>query len=108
MRAASIFYTNQVRYYRVKSIYKVYRKTDKGWTVLNNVKKDEMGKAAAISNQQQHDGIDITHKATDDISSHGTGCRGNEMKIQMLSQSLYDQIFKNSNKPAPDELTIKK
>lgn len=108
MRAASIFYINQVRYYRVKSVYKVYRKTEKGWTVLNNVNKDELERAATIPNQQQHDEIDVKHKPADGISNNRSDCRENEMKIQMLSKSLYDQIFKNNNKTTPDQLTIKK
>lgn len=103
MRVPSIFYTTSVRR---KSVYKIYRKTENGWKVLDNIKKNEIPKPAAINHNQTQQQENNTQ--SDDLSTEQPNCRANEMKIQMLSKSLYDQIFKNSHKHKPDQQTIHK
>lgn len=99
MRAASIFYSTSVRR---KSVYKIYRKTENGWNVLENVKKEDVRKATTYHNQTQHE------RNNDEIPKNLPNHRENEMKIQMLSKSLYNQIFKNNKQNVVDEETIKK
>lgn len=105
MRVPPIFYTNSLRNYQRKSVVKIYRKTENGWKVLNNGKKEEIPKSTPVHNQTKHEKITAKN---DEMPNKRPDCRENEMKIQMLSQSLYDQIFRNSKKTTPDEETIKR
>lgn len=41
-------------------------------------------------------------------SDYGPNYRENEMKIQMLSKPLYEQIFKNSRKEPADKATVER
>lgn len=112
MRVPSIFYSTSVRRYQRKSVYKIYRKTENGWKVLENVDKNEIPKRATNNhnhtqqnqNQEKNTQIGDLSKESKERLNH----RENEMKIQMLSKSLYEQIFKNNHKNTPDEQTIKK
>lgn len=109
MRIPSIFYTTSVRKYQRKSVYKIYRKTENGWKVLKDVNKHEIHKPAAIAhNQSQSQSQEKSKAKSVDLPKDRTNHRENEMKIQMLSKSLYEQIFKNNHKPTPDEQTIQK
>lgn len=105
MRVPPIFYTNSLRNYQRKSVVKIYRKTENGWKVLNNEKKEEIPKSISVHNQTKREEIKAKN---DEMPKNRPDCRENEMKIQMLSQSLYDQIFRNSKKNTPDEETIKR
>ena len=107
MRVPSIFYTTSVRKYQRKSVYKIYRKTENGWKVLENVNKNEIHKPA-ISAHNQTQSQEKSKAKSDDLLKNRPTHRENEMKIQMLSKSLYEQIFKNNHKPTPDEKTIQK
>lgn len=107
MRVPSIFYTTSVRKYQKKSVYKIYRKTENGWKILENVNKNEIHKPAIIGHNQIRTQEQSKAKS-DDLSKDQPNHRENEMKIQMLSKSLYEQIFMNNHKPTPDEKTIKK
>lgn len=103
MRVPSIFYTTSVRR---KSVYKIYRKTENGWKVLDNIKKNEIPKPATINHNQIQQQENNTQ--SNDLSTEQLECRANEMRIQMLSKSLYDQIFKSNQKKTPDQQTIHK
>lgn len=107
MRVPLIFYSSSVRKYQRKSVYTIYRKTENGWKVLENVDKNEIPKPAAINHNQQPQQKE-NNTPTSDLSKERPNCRENEMKIQMLSKPLYDQIFKNNRKTQPDEQTIQK
>lgn len=105
MRVPPIFYTNSLRNYQRKSVVKIYRKTENGWKVLDNAKKEEKIKSTSVHNQTKNEEINAKD---DEIPNERPKCRENEMRIQMLSQSLYDQIFRNNKKNTPDEETIKR
>lgn len=106
MRVPSIFYTTSVRKYK-KSVYKIYRKTENGWKVLENVNKNEIYRPAIVAQNQTQSQAKSETK-TDESSKDRPNHRENEMKIQMLSKSLYEQIFKNNQKPTPDAQTIQR
>lgn len=113
MRIPAIFYSSSVRMYQRKSVLKIYRKTENGWKVLDNVSKNEIPKAAT-NNHNQNKAPQENKSQTENLSkeeqnnAQASSCRENEMKIQMLSKSLYDQIFKNNQRIRPDEQTIQK
>lgn len=90
------------RTYKSKSVYKVYRKTDNGWKVLDN-KSNEINTVAAVPNQTHS--VEIKE---DETQKSQQTCRENEMKIQMLSKSLFDQIFKGEKKQKTDTQTIQR
>lgn len=106
MRAASLFYSTPVRNYQKKSVYKIYRKTEKGWKV-EDVKKEDFKKATTNHNHNQTQPKQ-NNEQNDETPSEGPQYRQNEMKIQMLSKSLYDQIFRNNKKNATKDESIKK
>lgn len=96
-------------------MYKIYRKTDNGWKVLENAKKIDVFKPAQsqtkheeVHNQAQKVVQQEIGPQNDEIQSGEPNCRQNEMKIQMLSKLLYDQIFKNNPKNVADEQKIEK
>lgn len=100
-----------------KSNYKIYRETENGWKVIDNVKKANVLKA--MQSQENHDEVheqlgqdgsaqDEIKSSNDEIEQARPNYRQNEMKIQMLSQSLYEQIFKNNTKQQIDEQKIKR
>lgn len=104
MRVPSIIYSNSIRNYQRKSVVKIYRKTGNGWKVLDNAKKEEISQpTTVVHNQKQYDETDTKD---DKILEERSKCRENEMKIQMLSKPLYNQIFKNNKKNVPNEETI--
>lgn len=104
MRVPSIIYSNSIRNYQRKSVVKIYRKTCNGWKVLDNAKKEEISRpTTVVHNQKQHD---ETNAKEDKILEERPKFRENEMKIQMLSKPLYNQIFKNNKKNVPNEETI--
>lgn len=108
MRAASLFYSTPVRNYQRKSVYKIYRKTGNGWKV-EDIRKEDFRKATTNQNhnhnQSQHE---TQPEQCDEIPTDCPNYRQNEMKIQMLSKSLYDQIFRNNKKNVASVETIKK
>lgn len=102
---------------RKKSNYKIYRKTENGWKLIDNVEKADVLKT--IQSQENHDEVhkqcgrdgsaqDEIKSANDEIDQGRPNYRQNEMKIQMLSQSLYEQIFKNNTKQQIDEQKIRR
>lgn len=105
MKVPRIFYANSLRNYQRKSVYKIYRKSENGWKVVDNVKKEEIFKRPTAYSQTQHEEIKAQN---DEIATERPTCRENEMNIQMLSQPLYDQIFKNNQKNVPDTKTIER
>lgn len=103
-----------VRNYYRKSNIKIYRKTDNGWEKIENAnKKDVRRLQSRIKHEDTHnqtqDSLGAEIKASNnEIQGEEANYRQNEMKIQMLSQSLYNQIFKNSTKNEIDERKIKR
>lgn len=96
--------------FRRKTNYKIYRKTENGWKVIDNVKKADVFKA--IQSQEKYEEVHEQRgqelASNDEIDQKQPNYRQNEMKIQMLSQPLYEQIFKNSSKQKLDERKIKR
>lgn len=96
--------------FRRKTNYKIYRKTENGWKVIDNVKKADVFKA--IHSQEKYEEVHEQRgqelASNDEIDQKQPKYRQNEMKIQMLSQPLYEQIFKNSTKQKLDERKIKR
>lgn len=96
--------------FRRKSNYKIYRKTENGWKIIDNVKKADVLKA--IQNQEKHEEVheqrgpeipkDEIKTSNVEIDQKQPNYRQNEMKIQMLSKPLYEQIFKNRTKDKLD------
>lgn len=104
------------RNFRGKSNYKIYRKSANGWKIIDNVDKADVLKVmqgrerhdAQEQCKQQHNTEEEIKSANDEIDQGPANYRQNEMKIQMLSQSLYDQIFKNSTRNRIDEQKIRR
>lgn len=104
--------------FQSKSNLKIYRKTENGWKVIKNVKKAVVFNA--IQSQEKHEEVREQHGqeevAKDEIKASNDeiedqkqqNYRQNEMKIQMLSQSLYEQVFKNSTKHEIEERKIRR
>lgn len=99
--------------FRRKTNYKIYRKTENGWKVIDNVKKADVFEA--IQSQEKHEEVHeqrgqetVINASNDEIDQKQPNYRQNEMKIQMLSQPLFEQIFKNSTKNKLDEQKIKR
>lgn len=104
--------------YRSKTNYKIYRKTENGWKVINNVEKADVVKV--IQSQEKHEDVREQHgqeeivkdeiKASNDEfgNQEQPNYRQNEMKIQMLSQPLYQQIFKDSTKNDIDRRKVQR
>lgn len=104
--------------FQSKSNLKIYRKTENGWKVIKNVKKAVVFNA--IQSQEKHEEVREQHGqeevAKDEIKASNdeiedrkqANYRQNEMKIQMLSQSLYEQVFKNSTKNEIEERKIRR
>lgn len=102
--------------YRRKTNLKIYRKTENGWTVIDNVKKADVFKV--VQNQEKHNEVREQHEpevvkdeikaSNDEIDKQPANHRQNEMKIQMLSQPLYEHIFKNSTRNEIDERKIRR
>lgn len=100
-----------------KTNYKIYRKTENGWKVIDSVKKADVFKVSQSQEKheevrEQHGQEDIVkdeiNTTCDEIDQRQPNYRQNEMKIQMLSQPLYEQIFKNSTKNEIDERKIRR
>lgn len=98
-----------------KSQYKIFRRTTNG---LHKIQNDEIAKpvtgktndiqmkelktnAKKLNKQKKKDNDSID-------STNNIDFRKNEMKIQMLSRPLYDQIFKNSRNNKHDEKIVKR
>lgn len=103
--------------FRKKTTYKIYRKTDTGWKIIDNVQKADA--INAIQGRKHNDEVHEQRRQNganhDEIkSSNGDSDQGrpnyrqNEMKIQMLSQPLYEQIFKNTTQNQIDERKIRR
>lgn len=111
MRISPFIYRTSVRNYKKKSTLKIYRKTENGWTVLEDVDRKAIPKPKIFNNNQTCTETNNAQNNDDTKSSIDANqkCRKNEMKIQMLPKSLYEQIFTNNqiNHP-PDEQTILK
>lgn len=101
-----------IRKYHKQSAYTVYRKTKNGWKVLENAKKDDFTKLSRSENkthnQAQKSIKDEISVKNDEIATNAPNLRRNEMQIQMLSKSLYDQIFQNNPKNTPDEQQVQR
>ena len=98
--------------FRAKTNYKIYRKTENGWKTIDNVKKADVFRAiqsqeeyVEIHEQRAQEIVNDEIKTSNDVEPN---YRQNEMKIQMLSQPLYEQIFKNSIKNEIDERKIRR
>lgn len=107
MKLSPVLYSNSktVKNAYKKSVYRIFRKTNNGWKVLNDVDKSEIH--MPVKNSQQKQCKNNTQNVAE-TSNDGPSCRENEMKIQMLSKSLYEQIFKNNTKNTPDQHTIRR
>lgn len=105
---------NAMRRYHKQSVYKIYRKTKNGWKLLENAEKCDIVKAKQCRsrnealNQAPKSMKNETTVKNDEIPTKKPNHRQNEMQIQMLSKSLYDQIFQNNPKNTPDEQQIKR
>lgn len=100
-----------------KSVYKIYRKTQNGWKVIENAKKTDVYQVIQqqtkptnqdVNEQTENIVKDEIKAPNDEISQEQPNSRQNEMKIQMLSKSLYDQVFRNNEKTAVDQQKIKR
>lgn len=115
MKKSTNFCFTAVRNYHRKSFVKIYRKTENGWKVIDNAKNNNGIEVASkheqhkqTPNQTQNDEIKAESGEVHDVPEVNENVRLNEMKIQMLSKSLYDQIFKNNAKKAQNVQTIKR
>lgn len=69
-----------------KSTIRVFKKTAKKWETVLSAKEEQ-------NTPKQNKGVGPKKMKRD------PNYRENEMKIQMLSRSLFNQIFKNTNQP---------
>lgn len=103
-------------HYQRKTHYKIYRKSENGWKVIDNVNKTDV--TDAIQNRKKLDDVRVQcdqkiaeteiRASNDEINQNQPNYRQNAMKIQMLSQPLYEQIFKNRPKNTLDEQKIRR
>lgn len=85
---------------------KYYRKSKNGWEVVASGKRKLSGDS---KNSQSGEKVqpDSATKASN-VPENSAGHRENEMKVQMLSKSLYEQIFKNCPEKASDPNLVAK
>lgn len=88
---------------RSKSQIKVFRKSAKGWEMISD--KDLIVESTNAT-QTQLSKSDLKEETQND--ENGPDYRQNEMKIQMLSKPLYEQVFKNCVKSSPNNELVNK
>lgn len=97
-----------------KSSYRVIRyaaKLSEKATAPNNlpIAAAPPSQAHINAGEQQQTAADVPQAARNDGATDGQSMyRENEMKIQMLSKPLYDQIFKSGSKKVHDTKTVER
>lgn len=100
-----------VKNYRFKSTLKILRKTSNGWKVIETKKTHDL---PALENGQTPKTNNDTNNKNDEINdvreteTKSPEYRENEMKIQMLSKHLHEQIFGSSQIKTADQNIVKK